>query len=611
MVEEARQAESPSANGHGDHLPDEFRLTDLGNAERLITRHGADLRFCHPWGKWLLWDGTRWKIDASGEVARLAAETVRAIYTEAAHAQDADERKRIARHAEASESRSRIEAMISLARNLRGVPVMPDELDSDPWLLNALNGTLDLRTGDLGPHRREDLITKLAPVEYDLDAEAPRFERFLREVLVEYDVIAFVRRFSGYSLTGSTRERVFAILWGSGKNGKSTLVELLRDALGDYATNTDTETVLRKKYSGVGNDVAALKGARFVSAAEIEQGRALAEGKVKNLTGSDTVTARFLFAEPFDFRPEFKLWLSTNNKPVIHGTDDAIWDRIRLIPFKQRFAGSQADASLPEKLREELPGVLAWMVRGCVEWRLAGLGEPEAVTSATNDYRAEMDTLAAWIDDECVVRPETWAQFADLYASYTRWCEESHEQPEKKRRFADRLTERGFEKDKGTNNVAIRRGIALRHDGDPGPSRITDPDPVPDPDPPETAPRRGENGNSDDEELSFDNSQNPCKSQDSGERITEITEESKTFEENPPRGEEVENSVIVDNSVIPEAPEDRRLTSSERLAERARAQRASRLTAEEVAEVKELVRQGMKVEIARAEVLSRRGRSGS
>lgn len=539
-----------------NHRPDGFRLTDLGNAERLIYRHGKDLHYIYLWNKWLAWDGKRWRIDAAGEVERLALETVRSIYNEAADASDADERKRIAHHAERSEARSRVEAMIALARALPGVSVQPDELDTDPWVINVSNGTIDLRTGKLRPHRRDDLITKIAPVEYISEATAPRFEQFLREVLVEDDVVGFVRRFAGYSLTGSTRERVFSILWGIGKNGKTTLVELLRDALGDYSTNTDTETILRKRYSGVGNDVAALRGARFVSAAEVEQGRALAESKVKNLTGRDTVTARFLFAEPFEFRPEFKLWLSTNNKPVIHGTDDAIWDRIRLVPFTQRFEGDKADAGLPEKLREELPGVLAWMVRGCLEWQRDGLGEPERVRAATAGYRAEMDTLAAFIEDECVVRPEAWIKFADLYAAYTRWCEDSNEGPEKKRRFGTLLTERGFEADNGAKNVAIRRGIALRSDDDPDPARVNH-------EPPETAPRSGdtdlkrpENVNQVNQRPENVNPENTCKTADFPGGVNQVNLESKTSIENPPRVEGFGNTLTDVNSLTlrPEEP---------------------------------------------------------
>ncbi len=464
----------PETNGRGASGATARHLTDTGNAERLIDQHGDDLRYVHPWGKWLVWDGGRWKPDDSGEIERRARSTVRAIYAEASDGSDKGERKAIARHAAGSESRSRIDAMIALARSM--VPVAPDDLDADPMALNTLNGTVDLEAGVLREHRRDDLITKIAPVEYDPDAVAPRFAQFLREVFGgAEDMIAFVQRFAGYSLTGSTEERVFAILHGTGKNGKSTLVELLQDAMGDYARNTDVETVLRRRNTGVGNDVAALKGARFVSTAEVEQGRALAESKVKHLTGRDTVTARFLFAEPFDFRPAFKLWMSTNNKPVIYGTDDAIWDRIRLIPFTRRFAGDQADHALPRKLRDELPGVLAWMVRGCLDWQRDGLGEPKGVKDATAGYRVEMDTLAAFFEDRCVFHPKAEIPATRLYKAYQEWCAGSGEADESQRRFGGRLRERGFVSftyTAGPNRDRKGwRGIGLRddrHDDGPG-----------------------------------------------------------------------------------------------------------------------------------------------
>jgi phage/plasmid-associated DNA primase len=231
--------------------------------------------------------------------------------------------------------------------------------------------------------------------------------------------------------------------------------------MGDYATNTDTETLLMRKYQGVGNDVAALNGARFVSAAEVEQGRRLAESKVKQLTGRDTVTARFLFGEPFNFTPEFKLWLSTNNKPVIQGTDDAIWDRIRLIPFTQRFDGSRQDPKLPEKLRGELAGVLAWMVEGCLEWQEHGLGEPKTVRDATNQYRNEMDTLAAFLDEECVVAASCRVLAERLYQSYAMWCDKSGEHKQPKKAFVARLEERGFKRRRETAGVNKGRYIWL------------------------------------------------------------------------------------------------------------------------------------------------------
>ena len=523
--------DAPSPNGHrAEAIP--ARNTDQGNAERLVARHGKSLRYVHPWGKWLVWDGKRWKIDDTGGVLRYAKDTVRAMFHEADPSDESPIDRELAKHAMRSEAKERIKAMIALAQSEPGIPLLPDQLDADPWLLNVLNGTIDLRSGELREHRRKDLITKIAPVEYDPEASAPRFERFMREVLVEDRLVKFVRRFAGYSLTGSTRERVFAILWGRGKNGKTTLIELLRAVLGDYAANTDVETVLVRQYSGVGNDVAALRGARFVSAAEVEQGRVLAESKVKNLTGSDTVTARFLFAEPFDFRPEFKLWLSTNNKPIIRGTDDAIWDRIRLIPFTRRFEGEKADAELLEKLRAELPGVLRWIVEGCQEWQREGLGEPKEVATATAGYRAEMDTLAAFIEECCVTNPGVWVEFKHLWAAWTSWCEESNETPGNKRRFADLLTERGYEKDNGAKNAAMRRGIALRHAGgdDPDRARVNDPKPDPGADQPKNPSESAEKLNRVNDATENVNLENPCKTTESEKGVNEGYRRSKPLE---------------------------------------------------------------------------------
>jgi putative DNA primase/helicase len=402
-------------------------------------------------------------------VVKLAHAAARGIFHEAADAEGEEEQKAITKWALASQNESRINAMLSQSKPY--VAAGMEELDRDPWLVNCQNGTLDLRTGKLKDHDPADRITKIIPVDYDPDALSPRFKQFLKEALVDDALIKFVKRYSGYTLTGITRERLLAILYGFGKNGKTTLVELLHEVLGDYARNTDVETLLIKKYQGVGNDVAALKGARFVSAAEVEKGRRLAESKVKQLTGRDTVTARFLFGENFDFKPEFKLWLSTNNKPVIQGTDDAIWDRIRLIPFSQRFDGSRADPKLPDKLRNELAGIFAWMVEGCLEWQEHGLQEPKTVTDATKQYREEMDTLASFLDETCVVGASYRVLAESLYQRYAMWCDKSGERKDPKKAFVARLEERGFDRRRETAGVNKGRyiwlGIGFRSGDEP------------------------------------------------------------------------------------------------------------------------------------------------
>lgn len=455
----AHQATAPETD-HGGRP-----LTDLGNAERLVDRHGAELRYCWPWGKWLAWDGRRWAPDDTGEVARRAKDTVRAIYREAAAAVDEDARKAIGKWALRSEGENRIKAMIELARSEPGIPVLPDALDADPWLLAVGNGTLDLRTGRLGPSDPGRLITRLAPVVYDPDARAPTWERFLSDVMDgDAAMIDFLQRAVGYSLTGDTREQVLFILYGSGANGKSTLLETLAGMLGDYANATPPETLLTRAKGAIPNDVARLRGARLVTAVEAEEGARLAESLVKQMTGGDTLTARFMRAEWFEFRPEFKLFLATNHKPVIRGADAAIWRRIRLVPFEVSFPEELQDRDLAAKLRGELPGILAWAVWGCLAWQRAGLGVPDKVRAATADYRTEMDALSLFLEDCCLVKPTASAKAAALYSAYESWCQAYGENRMEKRTFGRRLGERGFIQDKGTGGTRLWRGVGLLTD---------------------------------------------------------------------------------------------------------------------------------------------------
>lgn len=439
--------EPPSPNGRGDRRDrGRFEATDLGNSERFVANHSEDVYYCYPLGKWFVWAGSRWKIDDAGAVQRLAKETVRGVLLEAHRAAGDETSNKLTRWAMTSQSEARIRAMLELAKS--ELPISPDGLDADPDFLNCINGTVDLRTGELRSHRREDHITKLAPVEYAPESTAPVWRAFLERVLPTEELRSFVRRAVGYSITGDTSEQCLFINYGPGANGKSTFQEAIAAALGDYAMRTPTETLMAKRTGAVPNDVARLKGARFVAASETEEGRRLAESVVKDLTGQDTISARFMRAEWFDFKPTHKLWLSTNHRPEIRGTDNAIWRRIRLIPWTVTVPPAERDHKLAEKLRVELPGILVWMVSGCLEWRRDGLRAPDEVKRATVEYRAEMDVLAGFLADCCETGERHRSYARELYATYKRWCADTGEAVESQKKFGGRLAERGFLKER-------------------------------------------------------------------------------------------------------------------------------------------------------------------
>lgn len=437
-------------------------LTDLGNARRFARLHQQDVRYCHPWARWLVWDGRRWVTDTTGEVERRGKATVASIYAEAARCGDEDRRKELARHAIHSEAASRLAAMVTLAASEPGVPVLPDDLDALPLAFNCESGTLEGPAMSLREHRRGDLITRIAGASYDGEAQCPLWLAFLDRVMDGNErLVGFLQRAVGYSLTGDTSERCMFILHGKGKNGKTTFVETVARVLGEYAVRTPTETLLAKHGDGIPNDVARLKGARFVYASESEEGRRLAESQIKAMTGRDTLVARYLRAEFFEFKPELKLWLDTNNKPVIRGTDDAIWDRIMLVPFTVRIPEAEQDRHLAEKLQGELPGILAWAVQGCIAWYRDGLQPPPEVRRATQSYREESDLLADFLAERCILDSKLKVRAQELNRAYTEWCEAAGERPLTSKALAVRLQERGFEK-RHEEAGSVWRGLGLR-----------------------------------------------------------------------------------------------------------------------------------------------------
>jgi len=455
----------PEKNDFSSHKPKAFSYTELGNAERLVYQHGADLRYCHPWGKWLVWNDSRWATDNTGEVNRRVFDTVRQMLTEAAGIEDDKERKILVNWEQKSEGSKVRREMLDTAKSINGIPILPDDLDNHPWVLNVNNGEIDLKNGKLADHKRENLITKIAPVTYDPNAKCPIWESFLHKIMNgNTNLIQFLQRAIGYTLTGDTGEQCLFILYGSGANGKSVFLDTVSALFGeDYSQNTPSSTLMVKRNEGIPNDIAALRGSRLITAIEAEEGQRLAESLVKSMTGGDKMTARFLRGEFFSFIPEFKLFLATNHKPQIRGTDGAIWRRINLIPFEVTIPPEERDRNLSAKLRNELPGVLNWAITGCLQWQKQGLGVPSAVKDATSVYRDEMDAIGAFLEDACTVHGDAKVSASDLYREYTVWAEENGERALNKRQLSLRLGERGFTRKRGTGGYYFWYGVCLTH----------------------------------------------------------------------------------------------------------------------------------------------------
>lgn len=438
-------------------------FTDFWSSNRFIKAHGNNIKFCALWNKWLIWDGKRWKKDDSRKIQKLAKKTVLDFYRLVPEYENRGDRKKLISHIQRSENISRIRAMIELSES--DVPVLPEELDKNHWTLNCLNGSVNLKTGELKPHRQEDNITKIVNAEYDKAAECPLWLNFLSDIFDKNEsLIKFIQKAVGYSLTGDTSEQCIFILHGAGRNGKSTFIKTITTLLEEYAQQTPAETLMIKKNSSsVNNDIARLKGVRLACSVETGENKSFSEVLLKQLTGGDKIAARFLHAEFFDFNPECKIWLATNHKPNIRGTDPAIWRRIRLIPFNAVFGEENADFQLPLKLQAELSGILKWAIEGCKLWQEEGLGIPEEVKTAVNEYRNEMDALGSFFEDCCYLDNKFTTPATILYKGYQKWCEESGEKYMTQRKFGLKMKERGFEKIRSnfgiTRNKYIYNGI--------------------------------------------------------------------------------------------------------------------------------------------------------
>jgi putative DNA primase/helicase len=451
--EKRRKAQRPAGQEHAEVDDSELAFlphTDTGVAERMVARHGANIRHCHPWKKWMRFDGRRWALDDTAAIRRMAKATARQILAEASTIDDKEQRDALVKLARSAESKSRLGAMIDLASAEDGIPVLPKELDSRPWLLNVENGTIDLQTGKLRPHCRGDMITALAPVVYNPSAQCPLWEATLDKFFAKNkELIAFFDRLCGIALTGTVSEQILPILFGEGDNGKSTMVGALLNILStDYAAIAPPNLILLKRADSHPTDRTFLFGKRLVVVMETPEEARLNESLIKQLTGSDPITARRMNEDYWTFDPTHKLWLCTNHKPVIKGTDHAIWRRPKLVPFEVKIPEKEKITDFPNRLRSEYSGILGRMVRGCLDWQKNGLGVPKEVSDATENYRFEQDSLRVFIEEECTTGPSCRAKAGVLYQRYREKTEHLGGEPISLTRFGLAMKERGFEKEK-------------------------------------------------------------------------------------------------------------------------------------------------------------------
>lgn len=438
----------------------------LRMAERFVRLNTGRHLYAHGIG-WHQWDGSRWVPDKDNGAMRGAIQTVKAALADLPHL-DKPERDSLYKDVRKCESASGLEGMLRIAASLKPMAISADQLDQDGMLFNTPNGTIDLRTGEKRPHNPADLITKVAGCDLDTAATGEAFNRFITEILPndkENNVRGFTQRVFGYSMLGLVREHVLPIFTGTGSNGKSTLLEVMGKAFGDYAINAEPELLVARGEAHP-TGLADLKGARLAVCSETDEGKRLAAATMKRLCGGEHLRARKMRKDFFEFAPSHTLILATNHKPKVSGDDPAVWRRIRVVPFD--FVAANPDVKLPERLAEELPAVLAWAYQGYLDYDSSGLTPPRAVTERTDKYHTESDPLGRFIHEVCVIGEHVHIGARDIYAQWAKWCDGGGEEPGSEVLFAESMGKRGYEKKRSSRGYAYR-GIALATDAQESP----------------------------------------------------------------------------------------------------------------------------------------------
>jgi putative DNA primase/helicase len=442
-------------------------LTELDITQLFVERFHHSFKYCVALGGWFAWTGSHWERDTREAVREAVKDVARTLAEESAALLDEE----LFKAAKRAGSAGGVDAILSLARSAPEIVFTPDDANRDPWLLSCRNGTIDIRTGLLRSHRREDLITRVCPVEYDPAATAPAFARFLTEIQPNPEARAYLARLFGYASVGLVREHVLAVFWGAGANGKSVLADVVSHALGGYAKPGPSTLIVANGHSDPHpTDVASLLGARLVLMHETKRGATFDASKVKLLTGGDRLTARHLYQDFFDFVPTHTLLMLSNYRPQADATDAALWRRVQLVSFDVVIPPEKRDHELAERIRGEAPGVLNWIIQGALEWQRMGLAPPLVVREQTERYRASEDVIGQFLDEHTVRMPAASVKAGVLYGAFKKWCDEGGQKPANGNEFGAEVQGRGIERVKRAAGY-VYLGIGLHADSEHGGDR--------------------------------------------------------------------------------------------------------------------------------------------
>lgn len=434
LADHANVGSSHDGDDHDDEIARPPQFSDEHIAQRFSETH-SNLRYVAALGRWFVWDGVRWRIDETLQARDLVRRTCREVAAEC-------KQQKVAK---AIASARTVGGVERLAQSDRRQAATVEQFDCDPFLLNTPAGIWDLRAGEIWPHAADAYLTKVTSVAPDFEMATATWDAFLRRAMDGDDeTISYLKRVAGYALTGSTQEHALFFCYGVGANGKSTFLNAITAAAGDYHRIAPIETFTSSSQDRHPTDLAGLRGARIVSSVETEEGRRWAESRIKSLTGGDKISARFMRQDFFEYTPQFKLIIAGNHKPGLRSVDEAIRRRFNLIPFSVTIPPAERDPELGDKIAQELPGILAWMIRGCAEWLDVGLAAPARVTAATAAYLDAEDAIAAWLDERAEREANSFSKTADLFASWSSWADKAGEYVGSAKRFAQALETRGF-----------------------------------------------------------------------------------------------------------------------------------------------------------------------